>query len=124
MVKYLLVLLVAAGVIYVSQHPEVLDLMSGPSFKVWVDQPFTQGLDRNIVVLNVRSREDKPITVKRVFANEDPKCLNPNQPQSFEQPMKLGQTLKFTLGIRGLGACEPVKVVISTDRGDAVYNFK
>jgi hypothetical protein len=60
--------------------------------------------------------------VKRVSAN-DPKCVNANQPQSFERPMKLGQVLKFTLGVRGLGACEPVKVLISTDRGDAVYSF-
>jgi hypothetical protein len=124
MFRYFLVLTIAGIVIYASQRPEILGLgLSDPSFKVWVDQPFSHGLDRNIVVLNVQSREDKPIIVRGVLANDDPKCVNTNQPQSFEQPMKLGQVLRFTLGIRDLGACDPVKVVISTDRGDSVYRF-
>jgi hypothetical protein len=43
MFRYLLVLIVAV-VIYLAQHPQVLDLsLSGPSFKVWVDQPFSEG---------------------------------------------------------------------------------
>ena len=87
MFKYLMILAIAAAVIYVGYHPEILEQsLSGPSFKVWVDQPFSQSkvtLERSLMVLNVQSREDKPITVKRVLANDDPKCVTTSQPQSF-----------------------------------------
>jgi hypothetical protein len=39
------------------------------------------------------------------------------------QSVKLGQVLRFPLGIVAFNACEAVRVLISTDRGDAVYNF-
>jgi len=41
MFKYFLVLLVAGGVIYAAQHPDLLErlqLQDGPDLKVWVSQ--------------------------------------------------------------------------------------
>jgi hypothetical protein len=37
--------------------------------------------------------------------------------------VKLGEVLRFALGIHGFNACDPVKVLISTDRGGSVYRF-
>jgi hypothetical protein len=37
--------------------------------------------------------------------------------------VKLGEVYQFALGIYGFNACEPVKVVISTNRGEATYTF-
>ncbi|MCP3462133.1 hypothetical protein [Bradyrhizobium sp. CCGUVB23] len=110
----------------VSNSSSLLAASAPPRFKVWVDQPFIESrgvLDRNVVALNLQSLEDQAISVTRVLVNDDPNCLNQTQPQSFEQPMKIGQTLKYSLGLRGLGACDVVKVLISTDRGDAIYRF-
>ncbi|MCS3687505.1 hypothetical protein ABIF07_005468 [Bradyrhizobium elkanii] len=121
MLRYFLILAAAAGVIYAAQHTNMAMSSEEPSFKVWIDQPFSAVTrprrDPDINVLNVQSREEAPIRVARLLINGDPGCINRDQPQSFEQPMKLGQTLKYTL------LCDPVKVVITTDRGEAVYQF-
>jgi hypothetical protein len=34
-----------------------------------------------------------------------------------------GEIIRFGLGINGFNACEPVKPVIKTDRGEATYEF-
>jgi hypothetical protein len=56
--------------------------------------------------------------VQRIVANDDPTCINVNQPQSFQQSMRLGEVLKYVL------SCDPVKVVVSTDRGESIYTFE
>jgi hypothetical protein len=126
MIKYLIVLTIAGGVIYVSQHPEMLGLLdSSPSFKVWVNKTPIPPNNSPFSMLNVQSREDRPITVKRVLMNDDPKCIRPEGAIDYrpDTPVKLGQVLHFGLGPTGF-ACEPVKVIISTDRGETTYEFK
>jgi hypothetical protein len=126
MFKYFSVLAIAAAVIYVSQHPEILGLsdLSGPDFKVWIEKTRIPPNNDPYYILDVQSREEKPISVKRVLMNDDPKCVNTDR-SLFHAGMdvKLGQVLRFPLGIAGFDACEPVKVLISTDRGESVYNF-
>jgi hypothetical protein len=129
MFRYLTVFAMAGAIIYVSQHPEILGLTwSGlsarPDFKVWIEETHVRPNNDRYYILDVQSREDKPLIVKGVVMNDDPKCVNLDG--SFLNKgaeVKLGQVLRFPLGIPGLGACEPVKVLISTDRGDSVYNF-
>jgi hypothetical protein len=80
--------------------------------------------DTPTVILNVQSLEENPVVVKRILANDDPKCVNTDQPQSVTQPIKLGQALKFLLGVPSFGpVCDPVKVVITTDRGEVAFHF-
>jgi hypothetical protein len=125
MFKYLLVLTVAALVIYVAQHSELLGLLDqGPDFKVWVNQTHIPPNNDPYDILNVQSREEKPIIVKRILMNDDPKCINMSlSSYTLGTPMKLGEVQRFPLGLANFGACAPVKVLISTDRGESVYNF-
>jgi hypothetical protein len=125
MVKYLLVLTIAGLVIYAAQHPEFLGVLDqGPDFKVWVDQIHVPPNNTPYDILNVQSREQKPIIVKRVLMNDNPKCVNMEASTAkAEAPVNLGDVLRITLGIHGLNACSPVKVLISTNRSESVYNF-
>jgi hypothetical protein len=126
MFKYLLVLTVAALVIYAAQHPELLGLLDqSPDFKVWVDQTHIPPKDAAFDILNVQSREEKPIIVKRILMNDDAKCVDMGASMTFkaDTPVKLGEVHRFALGVHGFNACSPVKVLISTDRGESVYNF-
>jgi hypothetical protein len=126
MFKYLLVLTIAALVIYAAQHPELMGLLDqGPDFKVWVNQTHIPPNNDPYDILNVQSREEKPIVVKRILMNDDPKCVNMEASLTYkaETPVKLGEVHRFALGIHGFNACSPVRVLISTDRGESVYNF-
>jgi hypothetical protein len=99
-------------------------LNDGPAFKVWVEQTHIPPNNDPYDILNVQSREDKPITVKRVVMNDNPKCVNSDMAiQKPDVPMKLGEVSRFPLGIHGFNACQPVKVVVMTDRGEATYQF-
>jgi hypothetical protein len=128
MFKYFAVLAIAGAVIYGSQHPEVLGLSSasasGPDFKVWIETTHIPPNNDAYYILDVQSREDKPVAVTSVLMNDDPKCVNMAlSPYQAGTSVKLGQVLRFPLGIVGFNTCEAVRVLISTDRGDAVYNF-
>jgi hypothetical protein len=90
----------------------------------WRDQTHIPPNNDPYDVLYVRSREDKPIVLKRVLMNDDPKCVHMDaSTYKADTPVKLGEVYRFALGIHGFNACEPVKVVIETDRGDATYQF-
>jgi len=118
---------VAGIVIYAAQHPELLGLLDqGPDFKVWVNQTHIPPNNDPYDILNVQSREEKPIMVKRVLINDDPKCVNMAASVNYQadKPVKLGEVLRFALGIHGLNACAPVKVLVSTDRGESTYTFE
>lgn len=97
-----------------------------PKLKVWVDQTHISPNNDPFDMLNVQSREEKPIMVKRVLMNDDPKCVNMEASIAYhaDKPVKLGKVLRFGLGIHGFNACAPVKVLVSTDRGDSVYTFE
>jgi hypothetical protein len=126
MFKYLLVLTIAALVIYAAQHPELLGLLDqAPDFKVWVNQTHIPPNNELYDTLNVQSREEKPIIVKRILMNDDPNCVRMGASLTYhaETPVKLGEVHRFILGVRGINACTPVKVLISTDRGESVYHF-
>jgi hypothetical protein len=126
MFRYLLVLAGAGLVIYAAQHPELLGLLDqGPDFKVWVNQTHIPPNNDPYDIPNVQSREEKPIIVKRILMNDNPKCVNMEASITYhaETPVKLGEVLRFALGIHGFNACSPVQVLISTDRGDSVYHF-
>jgi len=97
---------------------------AGPDFKVWVNQTHIPPNNDPYDVLNVQSREEKPIVLKGVVMNDDPKCVNVDlSTYKPDTPVKLGEVYRFALGIHGFNACEPVKVVIRTDRGEATYHF-
>ena len=126
MFKYVLVLAVAALVIYGAKHPELLGLLDqGPDFKVWVDQTRIPPNNDPYDILNVQSREERPIMVKRIVMNDDPKCVSMDASVDYhaDKPVKLGEVVHFGMGIHGFNACDPVKVVITTDRGESVYTF-
>jgi hypothetical protein len=44
--------------------------------RVWVEQTHIPPNNDPYDVLYVHSREDKPIVLKRVVMNDDPKCVN------------------------------------------------
>jgi len=97
---------------------------AGPDFRVWVKRTHIPPNDDPYDFLNVQSREDKPIVLKGVVMNDDPRCINMDvSTYAPETPVKLGEVYRFGLGIHGFNACEPVKVVISTDRGEATFHF-
>lgn len=123
MFKYLAGLVVGAAGLYAAE--QVWSASSeGPDFKVWVKQTHIPPNNDPYDVLYVQSREESPITVKRVVMNDDPKCVNLDlSTHKADAPMKLGEVSRFALGIHGFNACEPVKVVITTDRGEATFQF-
>jgi hypothetical protein len=51
-------------------------------------------------------------------------CEDGPKPLSSGAPVKLGEVVRFFLGMANFNACEPVKVVITTDRGVATFNFE
>lgn len=97
---------------------------SGPDLKVWVKQTHIPPNNDPYDLLIVQSREEKPIVLKGIVMNDNPKCIN--MEVTTYKPgtsVKLGEVYQFALGIHGFNACEPVKVVITTDRGEATYRF-
>ena len=123
MVKYLVGAVLGAVALYA-----VLDLRpladAGPDFKMWVKQTHIPPNYDPYDVLNVQSREEEPIVLKGVVMNDDPGCINMElSTYKPDTPVKLGEVYRFALGIHGFNACEPVKVVISTNRGEATYTF-
>lgn len=123
MFKFLVGLAVGAVGLYGAQQLWAAS-NAGPDFKVWVGQTHIPPNNDPYDVLYVQSREDKPIVLKRVVMNDDPKCVNMDaSTYKANTPVKLGEVYRFALGIHGLNACQPVKVVIATDRGEATYQF-
>jgi hypothetical protein len=49
---------------------------AGPDLKVWVGQTQIAPNNDPYHVPYVQSREDKPMVLKRVVMNDDPKCVN------------------------------------------------
>jgi hypothetical protein len=100
------------------------DSNAGPDFKVWVKQTRIPPNNDPYDILNVQSREEEPVVLKSIVMNDDPKCINMDLGNyKPDTPVKLGEVFRFGLGIHGFNACEPVKVVITTDRGEAIYHF-
>ena len=93
---------------------------TGPAFKVWVKEMPPNAYD----VLVVQSREEEPVVLKSIVMNGDPKCVSMEMGDYKPgTPVKLGEVYRFGLGIHGFNACEPVRVVITTDRGTSAYTF-
>jgi hypothetical protein len=124
MFKYLVGLVVGVVGLYAAERLWPTPIDDSPDFKVWVEQTHIPPNNDPYDVLNVQSREDKPITVQGVVMNDDPKCVNMAlSTHQTDAPMKLGDVARFALGIHGFNACQPVKVVITTDRGDAFFQM-
>lgn len=69
----------------------------------------------------IRSRDEKPVTVKSILVNDDEDCqsfMGMPMPSPFPVTLKLGQEVSV------ISACEPVKIVVSTDRGDSSFSFR
>lgn len=97
---------------------------AGPAFKVWVKQTHIPPNGDPYDVLNVQSLEEEPIVLKGVVMNGEPRCVSMEaSTYKPDTPVKLGEVYRFGLGIHGFNACEPVKVAIMTDRGEATYHF-
>ncbi|MCP1974269.1 hypothetical protein [Bradyrhizobium elkanii] len=96
-----------------------------PEFKVWTEQTHIPPNDDAYDLLYIQSREDEPVILKKVLMNDDPKCVNMSlSTYEKDKPLKLGEVIRFALGLHGSSACTPVRVLISTDRGDSTYQFK
>jgi hypothetical protein len=94
------------------------------TFKVWVSYRSIPPNNDRYDTLMIQSREEQPIGVKGVLLNDDPKCLNMDlSPYTPGMPIELGEIIRFGLGINGFSTCDPVKLVIKTDRGEATYEF-
>jgi hypothetical protein len=64
------------------------------------------------------------VVLKSIVINGDPKCVSMEMGDyKAGTPVKLGEVHQFGLGIHGFNACEPVRVVITTDRGESAYTF-
>jgi hypothetical protein len=123
MFKFLVGLAVGAAGLYGAQQLWAVS-NTGPDLKVWVGQTNIPPNNDPYDVLYVQSREDEPIVLKRVVMNDDPKCVNMDaSTYRADTPVRLGEVYRFALGIHGLNACQPVRVVIATDRGEATYQF-
>jgi hypothetical protein len=123
MFKFLVGLAVGAAGLYGAQQLWAVS-NTGPDLKVWVAQTHIPPNNDPYDVLYVQSRENKPIVLKRILMNDDPKCVNMDaSTYRADTPVKLGEVYRFALGIHGLNACQPVKVVVATDRGEATYQF-
>jgi hypothetical protein len=117
MFKYLIGAAVGALGLYGVQQVWAVS-SAGPDLKVWVGQTHIPPNNDPYDVLYVQSREDEPIVLKRVIMNDDPKCVNMDaSTYRADTPVRLGEVFRFALGIHGLNACQPVRVVIATDRG-------
>jgi hypothetical protein len=117
MFKYLIGAAVGALGLYGVQQVWAVS-SAGPDLKVWVGQTHIPPNNDPYDVLYVQSREDEPIVLKRVIMNDDPKCVNMDaSTYRADTPVRLGEVYRFALGIHGLNACQPVRVVIATDRG-------
>ncbi len=126
--KYILAAAIGAVAVYATQELRAVSSagpdFAGPDFKVWVGQTHIPPNNDPYDILYVQSREDKPIVLKGIVMNNDPKCVNMEQgTYKPDTPVKLGEVYRFALGIHGLNACEPVKVVVATDRGETTYTF-
>lgn len=67
-------------------------------------------------VLEIKSSEDQTVTVTNIVVNNRPECVG----LVFA---KLPQTLRTGDAIKVVPQCDPIKVVVSTDRGDQVYTW-
>ena len=94
MFKYFLVLLVAGGVIYAAQHPDLLErlqLQDGPDLKVWVSQTHVSTDNGLFNVLNVQSRESQPIVIQERLDERRPEmCEDGPKPLSSGRAGKVG----------------------------------
>lgn len=123
MFKYLLAMAAGAVGLYAVQE---LSAVYGaePGLKVWVKQTHIPPNGDPYDLLVIQSRVEMPVAVKGILVNDDPKCLNMDvSTYKVGTPLKLGEVQQFGLGIHGFNACEPVKVVITTDRGESTYRF-
>jgi hypothetical protein len=68
--------------------------------------------------LIIQSTNDYPVLLREIVVNEKPQCsVKPNQ------SLTLGDTYDIMLGVGGI-PCDPLKIRIVTDHGEAVYGFK
>jgi hypothetical protein len=96
-----------------------------PQWKVWVKQMHIPPNDSPYDLLVIQSRQEAPVVVRDIVVNGDPKCVNMDMGTYRPgTPVKLGEVYQFALGIHGFNACEPVRVVITTDRGETAYHFE
>ncbi|WP_369720169.1 hypothetical protein AB8Z38_23575 [Bradyrhizobium sp. LLZ17] len=66
--------------------------------------------------LEIKSLEDQEITVTNVVINNKQECSGLAL-ASFPQKLSTGQAIKV------LPSCDPIKVVVSTNRGEQVYTW-
>ena len=103
--------------------------LSGPDFKVRhvvneVQAGCTPGYNptgtqclqhdhTSVASLTIQSANDYPVLLREIVINEKPQCsVKPNK------SLTLGDTYDVSLG-----ACDPLKVRIVTDHGEAIYSF-
>ena len=75
---------------------------------------------QDIPHVTIRSRDEKPVTVKSILINNNEDCqsfMGMPMPTPFPVTLKLGQMVSV------ISACEPVKIAVTTDRGEVSFNF-
>jgi hypothetical protein len=73
-----------------------------------------QGVDTQLPIMSIQSRNDEKVVVRRILVNNDDKCL-----PTFKGPMEMALGDTFS----GIYFCNPVKVSIETDAGTANYSM-
>ena len=123
MFKYLAGAVIGAVVLYGGLQIWALS-SAGPHFKVSVKRTHIPPNNDPYDILVVQSREEEPVVLKSIVMNDNPKCVSLDMgTYKAGTPVKLGEVYQFGLGIHGFNACEPVRVVITTDRGESTYTF-
>jgi hypothetical protein len=123
MLKFLAGASVGVVAIYAVQELSAV-YRAEPELKVWVKQTHIPPNGDPYDLLVIQSRAEAPVAVKGILVNDDPRCLNVDAgTYKAGTPLKLGEVQQFGLGIHGFNACDPVKVVVTTDHGQSTYRF-
>lgn len=98
-------------------------IFGGPDIEVIVQrgERGASELVQGIPHVTIRSRDEKPVQVTSLLINDDEDCqslMGLPMPSPFPVQLKLGQSVSV------ISACQPVKIVISTDRGAVKFNFR
>lgn len=96
---------------------------SGPDIEVIVQhgERGASQIVQDIPHVIIRSRDEKPLTVRSILINNSEDCqsiLGMPMPSPFPVTLKLGEIVSV------ISACEPVKVAVTTDRGEVSFNIR
>lgn len=95
----------------------------GPNIEVFLKhgERGASEIVQDIPHVTIKSRDEQPVLIKSILINNDQDCqsfMGMPMPSPFPATLKMGQMVSV------ISACEPVQIVVSTDRGDATFTFR